>query len=398
MSLTPSTMRARGRAVDQHTIIIGAGPAGLAVGACLQQAGIPFVILEKSDRVAAAWHAHYQRLHLHTDKAHSTLPFVRFPSDCPRYPSRLQVISYLEGYARQFHLEPRLGEGVVAARHADGFWEVHTSGSEYRAPTLVIATGYNSEPHIPVWPGQASFRGPLLHSSRYRDGEPFRGQSVLVVGFGNSGGEIAIDLWEHGASVGLAVRSRVNVIPRELFGIPILTIGLLERKLPPRVADALNALLLRLTIGDLTHYGLRKLPYGPMTQALHDSRVPLIDVGTVGLIKRGQVSIYPGIESFINDEVVFPDGTRRAFDAVILATGYRPQVDRFLVDASAAHAASGAPSSSGRESAIPGLYFCGFYVAPTGMLREIGLEARRISTAIARNYAGAVAPPTRMRT
>jgi cation diffusion facilitator CzcD-associated flavoprotein CzcO len=105
---------------------VGAGPAGLAVGACLKQAGISCLILEQADKVGVAWHRHYERLHLHTDKKHSALPFVPFPT----------------------------------------------------------------------WPGQDSFQGGILHSSVYQDGEPFRGQDVLIVGFGNSGGEIAIDLWE----------------------------------------------------------------------------------------------------------------------------------------------------------------------------------------------------------
>ena len=94
--------------MPDQTIIIGAGPAGLAVGACLKQAGLSCVILEQSDVVGSAWHQHYDRLHLHTAKAYSALPFMPFPKDYPRYPSRAQVISYLEAYARQFQLEPSL--------------------------------------------------------------------------------------------------------------------------------------------------------------------------------------------------------------------------------------------------------------------------------------------------
>ena len=216
-------------AVLRSTIVIGAGPAGLAVGACLKRAGIPTLILEQSNKVGAAWHRHYDRLHLHTDKAHSGLPFVPFPKAYPRYPSRLQVIEYLETYARHFQLEPRFGQQVVVARHANGVWEVQTQDARYQALNLVIATGYNREPYLPSWPGQTSFQGALLHSSQYRTGEPFKHQKVLVVGFGNSGGEIAMDLWEHGAQPSLAVRSPVNVIPRELFGIPILAIGIVQK-------------------------------------------------------------------------------------------------------------------------------------------------------------------------
>lgn len=379
--LLPENIRSGAR---RHVIVVGAGPAGLAVGACLYRAGISCSILEQADKVGAAWHRHYDRLHLHTDKAHSELPFVGFPKDHPRYPSRAQVISYLEAYARHLQMEPMLGQQVVAARRDHGCWEVETQHARYQASNLVIATGYNRKPHIPTWPGQTSFRGTILHSSEYRSGEPFEGRSALVVGFGNSGGEIAIDLWEHGARPSLAVRSPVNVIPRELFGIPILAVGIALRGLPPRLADALNAPILRAVMGDLTRYGLRRSPHGPITRIQRDGRIPLIDVGTIDLIKRGAIAVRPGVERFTEDGVRFSDGTGGRFDAVILGTGYRPRVDEFLEHASAAHDESGTPLVSGRETAVPGLYFCGYYVSPTGMLREIAREARRIAAAIAR--------------
>lgn len=359
--------------VQNRTIIVGAGPAGLAIGACLKRAGLPFVILEQNDRVGSVWHRHYDRLHLHTDKAHSALPFAEFPRSCPRYPSRAQVIDYLEAYARHFELAPWFNQKVTAARYNAGLWEVQTADSTFCAPNLVIATGYCRQASVPAISGQASFRGPLLHSSQYRSGEAFRGQDVLVVGFGNSGGEIAIDLWEHDARVSLAVRGPVNVIPRELFGIPLLNIAIAMSKLPPRWADALNAPVLRLAVGDLAHYGLRRLAHGPTTQVARDARIPLIDVGTIESIRRGHVRVYPGIDHFIESGVVFADHTHGNFDAVILATGYRPGLSDFLSDGA---------------GALPGLYFCGFRVAVTGMLREISREATRICAAIAQNSAG----------
>lgn len=376
--------------VHNHTIVIGAGPAGLAVSACLKQAGIPSLVLEQTNHVGAAWHRHYDRLHLHSAKAYSGLPFMPFPNDCPRYPSRLQVIDYLEAYARKFQLEIRFGQPVIAAHHSNGLWQVQTADSCYQAVNLVIATGYNREPYVPDWPAQDSFRGTLLHSSAYRNGAPFKGKRVLVVGFGNSGGEIAIDLQEHGAQAALAVRSPVNVIPRELFGISIIALSIAQHKLPPRLADALNALVLRAVVGDLTRYGLRQSPHGPLAQIQYNARIPLIDVGTIKLIKQGQISVFPGITSFTADGVIFTDGRQEKFDAVILATGYRPQVNAFLQGAAAAYDASGTPLSSGCEAALPGLYFCGFHVSPTGMLREIALEAQRISAAIARKRTAAV--------
>lgn len=365
------------------TVVVGAGPAGLAVGACLKQAGVPCLMLEQADTVGSAWRHHYDRLHLHTAKELSALPFVAFPKEYPRYPSRQEVVQYLEMYSRQFQLEPKFGQRVVAARRVSDEWEVETQDRRHRAANLVIATGYTRDPYRPTWPGQASFRGAVLHSSEYRNAQPFQNQRVLVVGFGNSGGEIAIDLWEHGTPPSLAVRGPVNVIPRDLLGIPIQAIAILESKLPSRLADILNGPILRVAVGNLTRYGLRRLPRGPMAQIQHQARIPLIDVGTLELIQRGQIAVRPGIQRFTEDGVIFTDGTRESFDAVILATGFRPRVDAFLEQASVSYDEHGTPLVSGEETTLPGLYFCGFHVASTGMLREIGLEAHRISDSIA---------------
>jgi len=368
---------------ESRTIVIGAGPAGLAVGACLARQGIPCLILEQGAGVGAAWRGHYDRLCLHTDKAHSALPFVRWPRSAPRYPSRLQLIEYLEAYAAGFRLQTRFRQRVLAARRVGGGWEVQTADACHTGSQLVVASGYNREPCIPAWPGQASFRGPLLHSCAYRNGQPFRNLKVLVVGFGNSGGEIAIDLCEHGAQASLAVRGPVNVVPRDLFGIPIVAIAAAQERLPARVADALNALILRLAVGDLTRCGLHPHTYGPLTQIRREARIPLVDVGTLALIRRGAIALYPAVAEFTADEVAFSDGRHARFDAVILATGYRARVHEFLEGAAAAHDAAGTPYSSGRESQVPGRYFCGYRVTAAGMLREIAREARRIGSAIA---------------
>jgi indole-3-pyruvate monooxygenase len=367
-----------------NTLIVGAGPAGLAVAACLERHGVPAMILEQSRQIGSAWRGHYDRLRLHTDRAHSGLPFVPLPRDYPRYPSRAQVIDYLDRYAGALRTEIRFGQQVGSARPDEGGWAVGTQDTVYHADHLVVATGYTREPYTPVWPGQDRYRGALLHSSRYRNGEPFQGQRVLVVGFGNSAGEIAIDLHEHGARVALAVRGPVNVVPRELFGVPILTIGTLQRRLPPRLADALNRPLLRLVVGDLTRYGLRPSPDGTLTRIRRDARIPLIDVGTIRLIKRGAIEVRPGIERFTADGVVFTDGSERPFDAVVLGTGYRPRVNGFLQGAAAALDAQGTPVVSGPESPVSGLYFCGYHVSPVGMLREIGREAQAIGAGIAK--------------
>ena len=200
-------------------IIIGAGPAGLATAAALRARGRDAVILEKSDAVGAVWRRHYDRLHLHTDRARSGLPGLQIPKAYGRYPSRAQVVEYLEAYAAKFALKPVFNAPVRAVRRDGRAWRVEAGENSRSAPIVVVATGWADYPHAPTWPGIETFGGAVMHSSAYRNPAPLAGKRVLVVGYGNSGAEIALDLAEAGIDVALSVRSPVNVIPRELFGI-----------------------------------------------------------------------------------------------------------------------------------------------------------------------------------
>lgn len=352
-----------------ETVIIGAGPAGLAVGACLRKEERPFILLEKNDKVGAAWHEHYDRLHLHTDKKRSELPYLSYPESYPKYPSRLQVVNYLEQYSGHFDLKPRFNQKVVSVRFENGSWYTETESDRFTSQNLVVATGYNNIPHIPSWPDMNIFEGSILHSSDYNNGEPFQGKSVLVVGFGNSGGEIAIDLHEFGADVSIAVRSPVNIIPRDILGIPILAIAIPLSKLPPRLADYLTAPILYFIFGNLQKLGLSNMKLGPFEQIEKRDRIPLIDVGTVQLIRKGELTVYPGVKRFTDREVVFTDGKQRRFDAVVLATGYRPDLESFI---------DGFTLDDKKRATQKGLFFCGFEVTATGVLREISLEAQKI--------------------
>lgn len=366
-----------------ETLIIGASAAGLAVARCLQRRGALFVLLEKNRVVGGLWRNRYDRLHLHTSKRLSALPDHAFAGDVPKYPSRDQVVAYLETYARDFDLAPRFGEQVTSVRRVEGGWQALTANNRYRASNVVIATGYARNPYRPTWSQIETFAGKILHSSRYRNGTPFAGQSVLVVGCGNSGAEIALDLAEHGARPALAVRGPIHVVPRELLGVPILTWSIVLSHLPPPVADVISAPLVRMSVGDLGAYGLRKPPYGPLTQVAERRRIPVIDVGTVAAIKEGRISVHPGIERFTDEGVIFVNGQKARFDAVVLATGYRPALAEFLEDVDKVTDENGVPRVSGGESPLPGLYFCGFYVSPAGMLHEIATEAPHIAEQIA---------------
>lgn len=369
--------------VRSEVIVIGAGPAGLAVGACLRRAGLSTVILEQAETVGASWHQHYDRLHLHTAKTWSALPHLPFPRHFPRYPSRLQVVEYLEEYARHFGLQPRFGQRVVTVRRAgDAEWEAVTEEGRFRARHLVVAGGACREPVRPQWPDQELFGGEVLHSSEFRNGEEFTGRTVLVVGFGNSGGEIALDLSEHGADTMLSVRGPVNVIPRDLFGVPVQGISIAEQHLPARWADTLNRPLAGMVMGDLSPYGLHRPSIGPVEQIERRQRIPLIDVGTIDHIKQGRIRVRPGIDRFTPTGVVFSDGDQTDVDAVVLATGYRPGVATFLTEVPGACDSDGMPVTSGAHPVRRGLYFCGYHIVSTGMLRTIGLEARSIAAQI----------------
>ncbi|MDZ4698519.1 MAG: NAD(P)/FAD-dependent oxidoreductase [Rhodothermales bacterium] len=368
--------------IETVTLIIGAGAAGLAVGACLRHDHIPHILLERNNTPGSAWDRRYDRLQLHTHKQFSALPHLPYPKETPRYPSRRQVAAYLRDYARTFRLEPRYGQDVVEARQDAGRWVTTTRDTRYRSQYLVIATGQSHTPHRPTWPGMEAFPGSMLHSSEYANGSVFKGARMLVVGFGNSAAEIALDLCEHGADVAMAVRNAVNVAPRDLFGMSTHSVSVLLSRLPSRVADAFTSTLPRLVLGDLSDYGIRRLPYGGMTQIERDKTTPVLDVGTIELIKSGRITVYPGLERFDGDTVTFADGRMAVFDGVVLGTGYRQNLKAYLNDADAALDENGCARTSGRETDVSGLFFCGFKNSRGGLLREAGREARRIARLI----------------
>lgn len=358
------------------TIIIGAGPAGLSVSACLKQKNLPFILLEKSGKIGSSWHNHYERLHLHTDKKRSELPYMPYPDSYPKYPSRTQFIEYLENYAEHFDLRPRFNRQAVSVENENESWVIRTNHETYSSQNLVVATGYCRKTVIPEWPGLNTFTGRVIHSSEYDSGSDFKGKKVLVVGFGNSGGEIAIDLVEHGAGVGLSVRSPVNVIPRDLFGLPLLAVAIPLSKIPYKLADVLTAPIQWLLFGNLARLGLKKMKEGPFEQISKKERIPLIDVGTIGLIRQGKISAYPAISHFEKEMIHFTDGSSMRYDAVVLATGFRPALESLLEE----------PLVSDKKLAESrGLYFCGFFVSPTGVLREISMEAKEIAEKIEQN-------------
>lgn len=203
-------------------VIVGGGPSGLAVGACLKQQGIPFVILERADCIASLWQKRtYDRLKLHLPKQFCQLPNFPFPDHYPEYPTKRQFIEYLESYAKNFDIKPHFNETVESAKYDEAcrLWRVKTvstNGSirsevEYICQWLVVATGENAERVVPEIDGLKDFGGEILHACDYKSGEKFRGKKVLVVGCGNSGMEVSLDLCNHDAEASMLVRSSVSI-------------------------------------------------------------------------------------------------------------------------------------------------------------------------------------------
>lgn len=368
-----------------EAIVIGAGPGGLASAAMLRGRGIDTLVLDREQQVGSAWRRHYQRLHLHTARETSHLPGYRIPRRYGRWVARDDVVRYLEDYAAHHHL--RIQHGVEVSgldRDRDG-WRVRAAdGSARRARCVVVATGYNHTPYLPDWPGRDGFTGELIHASQYRVAEPYRSRDVLVVGSGNTGAEIAVDLVEGGAArVRLAVRTVPAFVRRQVGGLPnsVVSIGL--RHLPPKLADRVIDVASRASTPDLAEHGLPRPPAGVYSRLLADGAVPIIDVGLIAAVREQSVTVVPAVTGFDGDKVLLFDAEPIAPDAVIAATGYTAGLEP-LVGHLGVLNARGLPRGTGGRPALPGLYFTGFTNPISGMFRELAIDARRIARDVAR--------------
>jgi len=372
----------------EQTIVIGAGPAGLAVAGQLAHRGLPFTILEASDYIGVAWRNHYDRLHLHTVKQYSALPHLPYPANYPTYPSRLQVVEYLEQYAEHFGIKPRFNQRVTGIRRGtDGAWQVQTETDLFTAKNVVVSTGYNRLPNRPDLPGLPDFRGIVWHSADYRNGAAFRHEDVLVVGMGNTGAELALDLLEHDARPVISVRSPVNLVRRDMFGRPTQPSAIFLNNFPNWFYDFVTGISQKLTVGDLSAYGLGK-PDRPASADTRRGRIPVIDQGTLDQIKAGRIAVAPGIRRVNARTVTFADGSERPFDAIVLATGYRPGLTSILDKTLSAAVLNerGYPKSLRFASPeLRGLYFLGFATPLTGILYNIGIDSATIARNLAEN-------------
>lgn len=370
--------------------VIGGGPGGLAAAAALRARGVRTVVLEKSENVGASWRRHYDRLHLHTTRRRSALPGLAMPRRFGRWVSRDDVVRYLEKYVEHHELEVVTGVEVSRIdRTADGTgWQLTaTGGRVLTGRAVVVATGYNHTPRTPDWPGRDTFTGELAHASEYRNPAPYAGKDVLVVGIGNTGAEIAVDLVEGGASrVRIAVRTVPHIVRRSTAGWPAQSTGILVRRLPVRLVDRAGRLMSRIAVPDLTAQGLPRPDTG-LYSRVREGAIPVQDVGLINAVKKGRVAPVATVESFDQDTVILADGTRITPDAVIAATGYRRALEDLVGHLDVLDARGRPVTHGGRTpKQAPGLYFTGFTNPISGMLREMALDAEKIAKKVARAH------------
>jgi len=350
-------------------IVIGAGQAGLAAGYHLNRAGLSFAILEAGEEPGGSWPGYYESLTLFSPSRYSGLPGMLFPGPPERYPTRDEVTAYLRRYAELLGLPVLTGERVVRAERAGaGFRVLTPAGGEYRSRTLIAATGSFARPHRPRFPGQEAFRGRILHSAEYRNAGPFRGKRVVVVGAGDSAMHIAHEL-AGVAETTLATRTPIRFMPQVVLG---------------------RDLHFWLSVT-----GLDRLPLGRYFDVSEPGGV--VDDGTYATaVRAGRPDRRPVFSRFTESGVVWDDGEEEAVDAVLLATGYRPNLD-YLRPLGVLREDGRPDQRAGIARAVPGLYFVGLPFQTSfasATLRGVGSDAELVVAHARRHVARSVMEPT----
>ncbi|RCV35932.1 hypothetical protein SEVIR_7G290100v4 [Setaria viridis] len=317
-------------------LIVGAGPSGLAVAACLSQLSIPYCIVEREDCSASLWRKRtYDRLKLHLAKEFCELPHMSYPSDTPTYINKEQFVRYVDAYVDHFNIFPKYSTSVESCKYDEvsNCWDVMAHDKvtglviEYTARFLVVATGENSEGIIPEIPGLHDFPGEVIHSSGYKSWNNYAGKEVLVIGCGNSGMEIAYDLASHGVETSVVIRSPVHVMTKGLIN---LGMKLVNWRLPVKFVDFIIVTLANIRYGDLSKYGIIRPNMGPFLLKAKTGRSAVIDVGTVDLIKKGVIKVLSSVSCIREDSIEFEDGKNCCFDSIVFATGYKSTANRWL--------------------------------------------------------------------
>jgi thioredoxin reductase len=368
--------------------VIGAGAAGLSALQQLRQAGHHVECFEKTDRVGGHWHTDYEALHLITSRDMTHFEGFPMPADYPHFPRRDQVRAYIESYAAHHGLHDHItfDTEIVSVTPVQGRrgpagtygWQVISSrGDEGIFDAVLIANGHLWEARVPEVPGE--FTGKELHSSEYNNVQDLDGDRVLVVGAGNSGCDLAVDVAQHRREADIVIRHGVFFQPKTYFGRPRQEVSFLQ-EFSPEEQDLINRLLARVSIGQNQDYP--GMP-APEADTLAGGPTTVNDL-LLYWIHHGRVGVVPGISRFEGRTVHFTDGTCREYDSILWATGFRvrlPFVGDELItwrdDVPVRYAGGILPE--GAEN----LYFVGL-IAPRGpQIPVYGVQAKLIARMIA---------------
>ena len=369
--------------MDEHVVIAGAGPAGLAAAWAIRRAGLDPLVVEQANAVAASWSGRHDHLRLNTHRAFSHQPGARIPRRYGSYPTRDDYVAYLQEYSAGMRL--RLGTQVHRIDRTDGGWVLALEAGSLTTAHAVIATGSDAEPYLPDWPGMDSFGGVVMHAGQFRNVAAMAGLDVLVVGPGNSGVDLLGYLAASDAGrLWLSARSGMTVTPRRLGGVPLHPVSVALRHTPVRWQDVTARAVQRLAFGDLSRFSYPVPALGPFTRQRTNGVTIAVDDGFARALKAGRVVMKPGIDRFDGPRVCFTDGTSCAPNVVICATGYRPGIE-----ALAGHLVTldrrGMPPFTGAASSPehPGLWFFGLDSSIYGNMHVHRRQARQLARAIA---------------
>jgi putative flavoprotein involved in K+ transport len=342
---------------DFNTIVIGGGQAGLAAGYYLSQLKVSYTILDQNSRTGESWRKRWDSLHLFTPSQNNNLPGMKFPKPDFYFPSKDETADFLEAYARHFNLPIRLGVKVEKVeRHAAGF---HLSAGEinYHADHVIVATGAFHTPRIPDYSSALAPGILQMHSAYYRNPEDFPAQNVLVVGAGNSGAEIAMELARAGKKTWLAGRD-VGRFPADKIGR--LFKGKVNWWILHRVMSIRTPIGRRMK-GKVLNHG------NPLIRAKRE------EVSEAGGEFTGRMAgVVEGKPQLEGGQVIEADG-------VIWATGFRPEYRWINLPVFDQH---GFPRHErGVVIEMPGLYFVGLHFQSrltSALLGGVGEDAEYI--------------------
>jgi cation diffusion facilitator CzcD-associated flavoprotein CzcO len=375
---------------ETDVIVIGAGLSGLAVAHELKRRGVDVRVLDAKDKVGDTWRARHPQLTLNTHRRLSSLPGLLMSGSTGAFPTRDDVVAYLQDYRDLLGPIVEFGVTVRRVNQILGGWLVDSSTGPWVARHVIVATGHDAIPWIPDWPGRETFRGELLHASDFGVAERFRGRDVIVVGAGNSGSDVLNHLVEAGPRhLWVSIRHGPVVFPERLLGVPVQLLSPIFELLPVQIADRFLRLTQQIAFGNLAKHGLKSHPTGGASRLVGEGTAPAIDTGFVAALKCGDIEVVPEVAAFKGQSVRFADGTEVQPELVIAATGYRTGLEplvghlRVLNDA-------GVPRTNGaeRDPPNPGLWFTGMRPRLSGFFRAAGRDGIAIARLIEHDIRG----------